>query len=74
VASDWKAYNEFAWTEDLLADPAGYEEVADHEIELQQSAESPQHRDTVGPGRAEGCIGSFTGCPESGSCWSTGPC
>lgn len=32
MASTWKAYNELAWTEDWLADPAGYEDEAGHYV------------------------------------------
>jgi SAM-dependent methyltransferase len=42
VASDWKAYNDLAWTEDWLADPAGYEDEAGKYVALIQSrAASP---------------------------------
>jgi SAM-dependent methyltransferase len=37
VASEWKAYNELAWTEDWLADPAGCEEEAGKYVDLIRS-------------------------------------
>lgn len=43
MASDWKAYNELAWTEDWLADPAGCEDEAGKYVALLRghSARSP---------------------------------
>ncbi|MCM2284036.1 MAG: hypothetical protein NDI81_04615 [Desulfobacula sp.] len=34
MASSWIAYNEPAWTEDLLADPSGYESEAGAYVDL----------------------------------------
>jgi hypothetical protein len=34
VGSSWIAYNEPAWTEDLLADPSGYEGEAEGYVDL----------------------------------------
>jgi ubiquinone/menaquinone biosynthesis C-methylase UbiE len=42
VASSWIAYNELAWTEDLLADPANYEgEVAGYVDLIKRTAAEP---------------------------------
>jgi SAM-dependent methyltransferase len=60
MASTWKAYNELAWTEDWLADPAGYEDEAGHYVAriLQHSAETPRTLLHLGSG-AGGMDGVF---------------
>ncbi|MBN1270776.1 MAG: class I SAM-dependent methyltransferase [Candidatus Aminicenantes bacterium] len=44
MASTWKAYNDLAWTEDLLADPAAYEDEVNVYIDLikRTAAEPPR--------------------------------
>jgi SAM-dependent methyltransferase len=44
MASTWKAYNELAWAEDWLADPADYADEAGHYVAsvLEHSADPPQ--------------------------------
>lgn len=44
MASNWISYNELAWTEDFLADPADYEDEVDKYINLINSiAKEPVH-------------------------------
>ena len=44
MASTWLAYNELAWTEDLLADPAEYEDEARVYVDLiKRTAAEPPH-------------------------------
>ena len=44
MASDWISYNELAWTEDFLADPADYEdEVCEYIALINSIAKEPVH-------------------------------
>ena len=52
--STWISYNELAWTEDWLADPAEYEEEVKVYVELIQSAAAKQPRTLLHLGSGAG--------------------
>lgn len=54
MASDWKAYNELAWTEEWLTDPAGYESEASRYVDLVLSSATTPPRTMLHLGSGAG--------------------